>query len=95
MNKSLTAIMALMITMVTATSVKADCNPIDKTTVVTIIAAHHGLSADMVADAWLTGEWFDTNTQKWNGTLEYRIKGEMEPPASIPNASVPGACPLR
>ena len=92
MNKLFATFAALLLASTAAT---ADCNPTDKRTVVTIIAVHHHLSADMLADAWLTGEWYDSGTRKWNGTLMYRIKGEQEPLTAIPNASVPGACPAR
>lgn len=92
MNKLFAAFAALLLASTAAT---ADCNPTNKLSVVTTISARHHVSADMVADAWLTGEWFDSDTQKWNGTLMYHLKGEQEPLTAIPNASVPGACPAR
>ena len=93
MNKFLATF--AMITMTASTAVTADCNPTNKLSVLTTISARHHVSADMVADAWLSGEWFDSSTKKWNGTLMYYLKGEQEPLTAIPNASVPGACPAR
>jgi hypothetical protein len=89
MNKIIT-IVALMLA---SSTVFANCEPVDKLSVVTTISAVAHVSASLIAPGvYVTGESWDTKLGRTNGALHYRLIGEQEPWSTMYNASFAGGC---